>query len=104
MSTTADFDWPEDADRRLALACAVAGVFAELGVKTLTMTDPRHCAAVVLIARETDLPAMLCSSAPGTIISAGASEPQLDLLIDAHHLRFAVDERYAGSFDAISSS
>ena len=104
MSTTIDLQWPDDFERRLALACVVAGVFAELGVKTLTMTDPRHCAAVVLITRETDLPAVLCSSAPGTIVSAGAGKPQLDLLIDAHHLRFAVDERYASSFGAISSS
>lgn len=104
MSITGEIPLPSDAADRRAVACAIAGLLAELGIARLTMTDPRHCAAVTLHTRETNLPEVLCTSGPGTVLSTAHGEPKLDLLIDANCLRFAVDDRYAGSFAAISSS
>ncbi|MBY0311285.1 MAG: hypothetical protein K2W85_04390 [Phycisphaerales bacterium] len=104
MSTTGDISWPDDAADRRTVACAIAGLLAELGIARLIMTDPRHCAAVTLNTRETNLPEVLCSSQPGTVLCAAQGEPKLDLLIDANCLRFAVDDHYAGSFASISSS
>lgn len=104
MSVRGDIAFPVDASARLSVACAVAGLLAELGVAELRVTDPRHCAIAAIRARECNLPEMLSTSAPGTMLSTLPDQPSVAMLIDESHLRFVVDEQFGPEFMRLASS
>lgn len=60
------------ADDRLRRQCiALSGALAEAGVQRVTLTTPDRVART-LLTRQTDLPATLAASAPGTAFDAHA--------------------------------
>ncbi len=61
---------PENDDDRHAALCALAGLLAESSITAFTITDPRACRSWTIAARQTDLPSLLMSAAPGTTLTA----------------------------------
>ncbi len=100
MNATGTIPLPAEPDARANVAARLAGLLAELGVAELTMTDPRHCAIMHLPTRQTDLPAMIVGASPGVIFATakGSLGPVVELLIDEHAVRYAVDEHAAADF------
>lgn len=78
------------------VACRIAGILAEEGVRRLDLADPRACRVMTLVARESDLPGEIVRAEPGTVLAAEG----VAMLIESGRVCWAasgpIAERLAG--------